>query len=100
MVEPVDWVITPKMIWDAKISALEGRLSFAEADRDAWKRKAEAAIEALRPFAAKMPTNITSIGEWPNEATISGLLVLGHLRRAASLVSDHDRASSEMEKNG
>ena len=67
-----------------------------EADRDAWKRKAEAAIEALRPFAAWHSANVADWdlfeGHEPLEGGAASSAKVSDLRRAASLVSDRDRA--------
>ena len=66
-----------------------------EADRDAWKAKYEAAIEALRPFAAWHSANVADWdlfeGHEPLEGGAASSAKVSDLRRAASLVSDHDR---------
>jgi len=77
--------------------ALWIRIRDLEADRDAWKAKYEAAIEALSPFS-----DLSGEGDedFPDKTpvvirfgrTTAYGVRLGDLRRAASLVSDHDRA--------
>lgn len=86
-------------LWDERRQILEdaGADEFdLIRDRDAWKRKAEAAIEALRPFAAWHSANVADWdlfeGHEPLEGGAASSAKVSDLRRAASLVSDHDRA--------